>query len=138
MNAEVKKTGLSLSDLNLTKKCETAFEFELVDESSGKGKGVFLSVIGSQSASFQEWIRGVQNTRKARNAMAAKRGKEIEETAEDEQEFLALATAKRIVAWRGIDEPFTPALALQLATHNVEVRNQVITASNDLSNFTKG
>ena len=130
-------TGLSLADLNLNTQCERAHEFEYLDP-QGRPTGVFLSVLGSQSPTVQKWIRGQLNTRRTREAMAAKRGKELETTVEDDEEFTIESAAIRLVGWRGISEPFSPGLGLELMSINAEARAQVFKASNDLGNFTKG
>lgn len=127
---------ISLDALDLTSQCEHAHEFEYLDP-QGDGTGVFISVLGSQSPTVQDFVRKSLNQRRAREAMAIKRGKEIETTVEDDEHFSNQAAAIRIVGWRGITEPFTPALALKLVTINAELRGQVFKASNDLKNFTK-
>lgn len=125
---------ISLDSLDLTTQCEQAFEFEYIDP-QGRETGVFISVLGSQSPTVQEFVRKSLNARRAREALAMKRGKELEVTVEDDEEFSNKAAAIRIVGWRGITEPFSQALALKLVSINSELRGQVFKASNDLQNF---
>lgn len=129
--------SVSLSDLDLSSACSAAYEFEYI-KPDGKGSGVFISVVGSQSPTVQNWIRKTLNARRVREKLAEKRGKEIDTTVEDDEEFGNEAAAVRIVGWRGITEPYSHALALQLVETNAEVRAQVFAASNELSHFTKG
>ena len=131
-----KSTGLSLDDLNLVAASENSFEFEYLRPDGGE-TGVFISVLGSQAPKVQEWVRKNLNRRRAQEALAAKRGKEIERTVEDDEEFGVNAAAIRICGWRGISEPFTPEAARILCANNSEVRDQVFEASNNLGNFTR-
>lgn len=129
---------ISLNDLDHEKKSEQAFEFEYVPEATGKGSGIFLSVIGSQSSKVQGFLRKQLNDKRARIAMAAKRGKELPSLIEEDEEFTHEAAAVRLVGWRGITEPFNHDNALFLVTKNAEIRSQVFENSNNLANFTKG
>lgn len=138
MTAAAKPATISLAALDLSTQCETnAYEFEYVD-SAGKGTGVFFTVLGSQAPKVQNWIRQRLNQRRAQEAMAAKRGKELQRTVEDDDEFSNEAAAIRILGWRGITEEYSHALAMRLVASNSEIRDQVFRASNDLSHFTKG
>lgn len=130
------KTGTSLADLDLVSASENSFEFEYL-RPDGRETGVFIKVIGSQAPKVQEWIRKSLNRRRAQEALATKRGKEIERLVEDDEQFGIDAAAIRIVAWSGISEPYTPEAAKILVTNNSEVRDQVLEASNNLGNFSK-
>lgn len=135
--AEQAKQGLSLSDLNLTKKCEEGFEFEYLD---GKGNqtGVFLTVIGAHAPEVQKWANSKLNIRRRQDAMTTKRGKDIEvRDIEDDIEFGVEFMSIRIKAWRGIDDPCTPQNALLLCQTNALVVEQVKEASENLGNFGK-
>ena len=130
------KTGISLADLDLVSASENSFEFEYL-RPDGRETGVFIKVIGSQAPKVQEWIRKSLNRRRAQEALATKRGKEIERLVEDDEQFGIDAAAIRIVGWSGISEPYTPETAKILVTNNSEVRDQVLEASNNLGNFSK-
>lgn len=131
-----KATGFSLSDLDLTSASENAFEFEYL-RTDGSDTGVFITVLGSQAPKVQDWVRKSLNRRRSQEAMAAKRGKEIERTVEDDEQFGIDAAAIRIVGWRGIAEPYSHESALILMSNNLEIREQVFEASNNLGNFSK-
>lgn len=130
------KTGLSLADLDLVSASENSYEFEYI-RGNGAATGVFISVLGAQAPVVQEWIRKSLNRRRSQEAMAAKRGKEIERLVEDDEQFGIDAAAVRIVGWRGLSEPYSPENAKVLVTKNSEVRDQVLEASNNLGNFSK-
>jgi len=128
----------SIADLNLSRQCEAAYEFEYLD-ANARPTGVFLSVLGSQSPTVLNYVRRSVQDRRNREALLTKRGKDVPPVSvEEDEEFGNEAAAVRLVGWRGITEPYSPELALQLVANNAELRGQVFKASNDLANFTKG
>jgi hypothetical protein len=132
-----KKTGLSFDDLDLVSASENAYEFEYL-RADGGDTGVFITVLGSQSPKVQDWVRKTLNRRKSQDQLAAKRGKEIERTIEDDEQFGIDAAAIRVVGWRGITNfEYSPENATKLMERNSEIREQVFEASNNLGNFTK-
>ncbi len=126
---------VSIADLDLVKKCDKGFEFNYLDAATGQPTEVFITVVGRQSELVQNWIRKSLNNRRMQDALQAKRGQEVVRTVEDDEEFSNEGAAIRIIGWRGITEPYSPALALQLCNSNEEIRAQVFKASNDLANF---
>jgi hypothetical protein len=131
-----KATGLSFEDLDLVSASENAYEFEYL-RSDGGDTGVFITVLGSQAPKVQDWVRKTLNRRKSQDQLAAKRGKEVERTIEDDEQFGIDAAAIRVVGWRGITEPYSAENATRLMERNSEIREQVFEASNNLGNFTK-
>lgn len=129
--------GFSIDDLDLVKASESSFRFEYINESTGKGTGVFIYVLGAQAPRVQEWIRKELNKRRAQEALLAKRGKETERLVEDDEDFAIHAAAVRITGWDGITQPYSYENAVKLVTVNSEIRDQVFKASNELANFTK-
>lgn len=129
----------SLDDLDVTKACEQQFEFEVRDESTGKGIGLFLTVIGGHAERITEFTKKSLNDRRMAEAMAAKRdprGKQINVVPiEEDIEFSTALVAMRIVGWRGIKEPYTPEGAVKLCTINPLIKEQVLAHSDDLKNF---
>lgn len=131
------KKGLSFEDLDLITASENAFEFEYL-RADGGDTGVFISVLGSQSPRVQDWVRKILNRRKSQELLAAKRGKDVERTIEDDEQFGIGAAAIRIINWRGITGfEYSPENATKLMERNSELREQVFEASNNLGNFTK-
>jgi len=130
--------AISLDQLNLTKQSETSFEFEVVDDATGKGTGIYLSVIGAHSATVQNFIRKSLNERRRFEDMQEKRGKKSSfRPIEEDIEFGTELAAIRVTGWRGISEPFTPEGALKLCTINPPIKEQILKASEDIANFTK-
>jgi len=126
---------IDLSALDLTS--TNNYEFEYVSESSALPTGIFISVASSNSEKVKEWTRKALNKIRQREAMQAKRGKDIEvRTVEEDEQFSIESAAIRMTGWRGITQEFTPDLAIKLCTINPEIRAQVIKESDNLGNFT--
>lgn len=132
---------LSLKDLDVSKACETAHEFEVVDEVNGKGTGIFLTVIGGHAPAIQEFSKKEVNARRVAEAMAEKRdprGKNPKAKVipvEEDIDFLTELVAMRIVGWRGIAEPYSHENAVRLCTTNPPIKEQILAVSEDLRNF---
>ena len=129
----------SLDDLDVTKRCEIPFEFEYIDEATGKGTGIFFTIIGSHAQVIADYTAKELNARRVAEKMAEKRdprGKnpvvvKIEEDIGFSTELIAL----RIVGWRGIEEPFSRENAVRLCAKNQPIREQILQKSDDLKNF---
>ena len=129
----------SISDLDVTKQSEAGFEFEVQDDSTGKGVGVYLTVIGAHAPAVQKFTSKKLNERRVFDEMNERRGKKGQvRKIEDDVEFGIELAAIRIVGWRGISDEFSQANAVQLCTVNPTIREQILKASEDLANFTKG
>lgn len=132
---------ISLKDLNVSKACEVGFEFEVKDELTGKGTGIFLTVIGGHAQAILDFSKKELNARRVAQAMAEKRdprGKNPEAKVvpiEDDIEFSTEMVAIRVVAWRGIEEPYTHENAVNLCTINPPIKEQILAVSEDLRNF---
>lgn len=112
-----KEAAFSLADLNATKACDVPIEVELPGP-DGMGTGVFLMVLGDQSATVQAAQNKIIDERKKQEAnLAAFTGSEDMPT-EANIEFLARLTACKLVGWRGIKEPWTPENGLILIRTN--------------------
>ena len=131
--------SVSLADLDTRKKCGEGVEFEIVN-ATGKGTGIFLTVIGAHAPSVQTWVNKELNNRRRAEALQAKRsGKALDvRPIEEDIDFGIELIAIRILGWRGITEPFSPENALILCQSNPEVCAQVREFSEDIANFTKG
>jgi hypothetical protein len=128
----------SLNDLDITKQCEGGFEFEVTDDTTGKGTGVYLTVVGAHAESVQKFTSKKLNERRVFDDMNERRGKKAQvRRIEDDVEFGIELAAIRITGWRGISDEFTPANAIKLCTVNPTIREQILKASEDLANFTK-
>ena len=129
----------SIDDLDETKSCEIAYEFE-VKSSAGKGTGLFLSIIGDHAKRITDFTAERMNERRVAEAMQAKRdprGKnplvhKVEEDVEFSNELIAL----RIVGWRGtLKEAYSHEAAVKLCTVNSDIKEQILEKSGDMKNF---
>jgi hypothetical protein len=127
---------LSLADFNLSKSCDTPFEFEYIKGSTGKGSGLFLNVVGKDSDRAKVWSRKALNKLRQRDAVLAKKNRDNVRPVEDDEEFSNEMVANRIVGWRGIADAYSEANALLLVSSNSEIREQVLAASDETGNFT--
>lgn len=130
---------LSINDLDVAKLCDTPYEFEITDDNSGKGTGVFLSVIGAHSSKIIDFIQEHTNAQRVSDAMAAKRdprNKEIKiHKLEEDIAFSTELVALRIVAWRGISDQYSHDNAMKLCRINPPIKEQVLARSENLANF---
>jgi hypothetical protein len=149
----------SLDDLDATKSSEKPFEFELVN-SAGDGIGVFLRVLGSQSATVSAAINKAVNDKRRREASRAVQArigvgaKAVQfDTLEDDVAFGQHMASVRLVGWRGpgetagldaeqlarfrgITDPWSPENSLRLCRSNRDVAAQVTLQSDAIGNFT--
>lgn len=155
-----KPAEINLSDLFATKAGETPYEFEYV-MSDGTGSGIFLQVLGGQSAKVKAEIETLSDERRRRNHAREIRSKTggrndveaFDKTAED-IDFGQKVAACRLVGWRragetqgltpdqlrrfkGIAEEFTYERGLLLCQNNDDVVKQVIAQSDAVENFIK-
>jgi hypothetical protein len=130
---------LSLKDLDVAQACEVPFEFEVKDEVTGKGTGLFLTVVGSHAERILDFTKKALNERRVAEAMAAKRdprGRNAKPVpVEEDIEFSTEIVALRVVGWRGIEEPYSHENAIKLCTINPPIKEQILAVSEDLKNF---
>lgn len=131
-----KSKTVSLEDLNLSKQCEDAFEFEYIDPAGNK-TGIYISVIGSNAEKVRQFSIAEANKVRKESALKSKRKDNEFTPIEDDIEYFIRDAANRIVAWRGIDQECNAENAEYLCRVNSEIRRQVVEASNELSNFTR-
>lgn len=131
-----KSKTVSLEDLNISKQCEDAFEFEYIDPAGNK-TGIYISVIGSNAEKVRKFSIAEANKVRKEAALKGKRKDNEFTPIEDDIEYFIRDAANRIVAWRGIDQECNAENAEYLCRVNSEIRRQVVEASNELSNFTR-
>jgi hypothetical protein len=130
--------AISLSSLNVEKASDTPFTLAIIDESTGVATGIEIDIIGEHSKTIADLVAKAVNGKREAARMATKKGKDVPaDKVEDDLLFGYELAAKRIVGWVGIEEAFTPELALELVKTNPTIREQIMTASGNVSNFTK-
>lgn len=140
----------NFADLDLAQKAETPFEFELEHPETKEGLGVFISVIGSESETFQRYVREEGNKARRKAFEAQRKGKsDGPMTVEDEEGAILRAVSVCIHSWRtvidGKSEPVihwggdkldcTPDNAFRWLSKFRWVREQVNKATGELGNF---
>lgn len=129
---------ISLSALNVEKKCDTPYKLDIIDEQSGTSTGITLEIIGEHSKVISDLVAKAVNGKREAARLATKKGKDAPvEKVEDDILFGVELAAKRIVGWSGIEETFSPELAIELVKTNPSIREQVMNASGNMANFTK-
>ncbi len=134
--------SISIAKLDARHAAETEHEFEYFI--NGAETGVFFSVIGGQAKRVTDEIARLINGQRRRAAVAEMQAKSagpkaepVFTTFEEDLDFTNRSAALRITGWRGITEPFTPELALQLCESNADIRKQVVDQSDNIANFIK-
>jgi len=136
-----KSKTVSLEDLNISKQCENAFEFQYIAP-GGVKSGIYISVIGSNAEKVRQHSISEANRARKEAALrkeAEQKGKTCNEFTpiEEDIEYFIRDAAIRIVAWRGIEQECNAENAQHLCRINSEIRRQAVEASNELSNFTQ-
>lgn len=141
-----------LATLDLAKSADTPFEFELKHPESHEGLGIYVSVIGSESETFNTYMREKANAARLKGFEQQRRGKaETPPTIEEEEGMVVDAIATCMTGWRTVKDGKSEATitcdgkALEFSKGNaVEVlrrfrwiRAQVNEATADLGNFIK-
>ena len=129
----------SIDDLDVGKACETPYKFEVKDDETGKGVGIFLSVIGAHAPVLLDFIKKTQDERRVADAMAEKRdprGKQVHvRPIQEDIDYSTELVAIRIVGWEGIKQPYSHAEAIRLCTINPSIKEQILAVSENLKNF---
>lgn len=138
--------------LDLLEATDKPFEFELVRPDTSEGIGVFVSVVGAESQTFQTYMREETNHTRREAFKAQRKGKDVEpSTAEEDEDRLLRAVAACMTGWRTvIDGKSEPVIVwagdrLEFSRENAVrwmkrfrwVRAQVNEATADLTNFIK-
>lgn len=161
--AKAPTKAIDLADLNTSEGSDKGARIELVHPTNGAKLGLFITVLGKHSQVFREIVRERVNKRVQREAMAARRGRDVApRTAEEvEREALELLVACTLgwdtetvikpadkakgveaeieksptITFKGEPLPFNAANALNVYSELLWLREQVDNAIGDLENF---
>ena len=127
----------SIEDFNEIDQCKDAQPMEFMND-KGNPTGIILMVLGSQSSIVTKWRNKKLNAQRRYEDQQNKRGKNsdvkaIEEDLDFGNEFASI----RIVGWTGLEEDYTPQVALHWCSVNTEIVKQVMEFSEELGNFKK-
>lgn len=131
---------LDLSKNNPADVAEAGYEFQL-ELPDGTPTDALIKVRGVMSKTVRDYGRKMVQEMQMKEKMARKRGKEVDEPSIEELEDMASkAAAIRVIGWKNIGEegkeiPFTREAAEDLMKRFPFIREQVIAASDDVTNF---
>jgi len=122
---------------NAVKDSEQGFILSMKN-GDGTDAGIAFNVLGKHANAVQTWSKKVFSKMQREEAMAKKRGKDLEPTDIDELKEQTLEGALvRIIGWENVTQPFDKAILKQALVNNPHWIDQVLEASNDDANFTK-
>jgi hypothetical protein len=142
--------AIDFDTLDTAAACEKPYEFELVHPQTKAPLGVFVSVVGPESAAFKNKIRRQINQERRKAFEAQRKGKGVEPSTieEDEAETVNLVAelvkgwrtvkdgkSEPVIYWKGDKLPFSAESVSRWLTHFPWVREQINEASGDLGNF---
>lgn len=133
-----KKKVYDLANFDLTVLANEGAEIELKHPVNGEGIGSFISIIGTDSDTYQSAIAALRNKR----IEAAKNAKTVNMTAEDIDEqnidlLAACTTGFRDLILDGETVVFSVANAKKIYTRFKWIRDQIDNEIGDRSNFLK-
>ena len=131
--------GFDLAQNNLADKAEVGYEFE-VTLPDGSGTGAFIKVRGAESKQVKAYQRKKFAEYQQKMKIATRKGKEDEITIEEAEEMAVETAVGRVISWRNIDEngqplPFSKENATRILGEHAWIREQVMEASNEITNF---
>jgi hypothetical protein len=131
---------MDLASLDLSATSEQGYEFEYIPESTGIGEGLLITVLGKHADSVKDWTRKAVNAMRERELMLSKKGKDEYRKIEADETFAIQLAATKIIGWKGLSSAGKPVeyskeMALHLCRVNPEIRDQVTTASDLMTNF---
>lgn len=139
-----KEATIDLASLSAKEACEKGFELELQHPVTSAPLGVFLSVVGSESETYQAHVRKKANERLRKQYEGRSKGRDEAPTVEKAEAAALDLLAACITGWRTADVQtvthggkaleFSPANARFLLAEKW-IRNQVDEAVHDLGNF---
>lgn len=146
-----KDNTLDFDSLDTTAACEKPFELELLHPDTKKPLGVFVSIIGTESAEIKAEFRKELNRERQREFQAQRSpSKAVEPKTIEEQEAEGVRLAARllkgwrtvkdgksepVVIWKGEKLDFNPDNVNRWLTHFAWVRVQIIDGAGELGNF---
>jgi hypothetical protein len=136
-----KDKAIDLSSLDTAAACDKGFELELKHPITNEPVGAFISVVGKDSKTFEDFVRKQSNDRLRRNFQNQRRGKDAEAPTVEQIEadaislLVACTTGFRNVTYKGSLLTFSEENARLLYTEQKWVRSQVDEAVGDIENF---
>lgn len=141
---------LDFDSLDTTAANDKGFELELLNPATKKPLGVFLSIIGTESAEVKAEMRREINRERVKDFQAARKGGAAEPKTIEEQEADTIRLAARlckgwrtvkdgksekVIYWKGEKLDFNPDNLNHWLSTFGWARLQIIEAAGDLGNF---
>lgn len=144
-----KNNVVDLASIDTAAACNKGFEVELRHPVTNQPLGIFWGVLGSDSDIFRDHVKETINDRLRKEAMAKKRGRDLEvRTMEDaEQDSIELLIVcsthwrtgdEKTLRFKGEDLAFSVPNAKRVLEDMRWIRAQIDEAIGDLGNFMKG
>lgn len=143
----MKKTAaIDLASIDTVAACNQGVEVELRHPATNEPLGIFWTVLGRDSDTYNDYIRDKVNAMLRKKALAEKRGRDLEirtlEDAEAEniETLIVCSTGwrtgdKQVICFGGQELEFNVANAKKILTERAWIRKQLDEAIGDLSNF---
>ena len=129
-----------LQKQDFSKAAEAGYTFEL-KLPTGASSGAKLTILGSMSPTVKLYSKRKFQEYQQRQAIAKRKGKEVDDMDLDEAEELAVeSTLVKLINWSGITEngievPFSKEKAKEVLTQHAWIREAIITESEDVTSF---
>jgi hypothetical protein len=136
-----KDKAIDLSSLDTAAACDKGFELELKHPVTHEPLGAFITVVGKDSKTFEDFVRRQSNDRLRRQFQNQRRGKDAEAPTVELIEadaislLVACTTGFRNVTYKGSPLSFSEENVRLLYTEQKWVRGQVDEAVGDIENF---
>jgi hypothetical protein len=132
-----KLVDISSLGLNAVADCEIPYKMP-VKRADGSLTALVLHVIGQHADAVEKWNASIFTQWQRDEMMAKRKNKEVEPKSLDEYKQGNIEGALvRIVGWEGVSNEFSKDKMRELLANNPHLRDDVIEASTDLTNFTR-
>lgn len=124
---------------DFSKAAEAGYTFEL-KLPTGADAGAKLTILGELSPTVKAYGRKKYQEYQQQQAIAKRKGKEVEMDLDEAEELAVEAAVIRLVGWEGITDagkevPFSKEKAVEILTAHSWIREQIMDESRDVLNF---
>lgn len=131
---------LDLAVTDFARQAESGYEFELIHPATGEGLGGFIKVRGDKSKVVQSYARKRITEMQKREKVQRGKNKETDLTIEELEDMAVQSAIVRVISWRniakdGVEVPFTKENAEEIFRDHPWIREAVMEAADDLTNF---
>jgi hypothetical protein len=127
---------IDINSFDSVKQAESGYEL-MLKNTDGTDSGVILEVIGAHSNEVMAFTKSKLNKYIRDEAMAKKRGKEVEMDADKILDQAREDAMVRVRGWKNVKQEFSKDLLKAVLMRNPHWLSQITEASDDAANFTK-